>query len=507
MQVRKQNINIGKAVYDGVIKSEADGSIIVPDIKPDILKVLQADAEAFLCEKIIEDGKLTIKGKVRINVLYMPDGGNGCVQCIKSCFEFCETLKRSDFESCMDVIACCDVEKVSYKIINSRKISVNAQLALAVQVSGCRNCCYVSDVEESHAQNQYKTIRLNEKGVIREFTFSVAETLDIPQGKSAPSEILKSTVMLYNKEYRTLQGKLVVKGSANACILYLDENGGCCHCEFEIPFTEVFDMEELNEETVCDITYSTGECEFNLSAGRIDMSAQVNVCVKTEHLEELSALSDCYFTNASAGLSYETFETEEIAARPMFSAVMKELLQKDASLPDISGIYTVCAKPYITASQPQNGKLAVSGKTMVYVLYTTDNPQVPVCGISEEIPFSYMIDCECSDRETEAALSCECEHISYTISSANAVEVRCGIAISGKIIKKSQISIITDVSAEPAENKESGIVVYFANKNESLWDISKKYRVKSESIASANNLDSNATLSGGEKLIIPVSCK
>ena len=56
MQVRKQNINIGKSVFEGDIKTSAEGSIIVPDINPDILKVLQVDAEALLCEKIIENG-------------------------------------------------------------------------------------------------------------------------------------------------------------------------------------------------------------------------------------------------------------------------------------------------------------------------------------------------------------------------------------------------------------------------------------------------------------------
>lgn len=507
MQVRKQNINIGKAVYEGEIKSGAEGSIIVPDVKPDILKVLQVDAEAFLCEKLIEDGKITLKGKVRVNVLYLPEGDNSCVQCIKSCFEFCETMKRSEFESGMSIIACCDAEKVSYKVINSRKIGIEAQLSINVQVLGSRTCCYVSDVEDDAAQKRYRTLSISESGVCREFSFSLDEALEMPQGKYAPQEILKSAVMIYDKEYRTLQGKLVVKGVANACVLYLDENNRCEHNEFEIPFTEVFDMEELTENMPCDITYSVGECSFLLNAGVISMSAQICVCVKTEQQEEISVLSDCYFTNAGGELAYETIETEEIAARPMFSAVMKELLQKDAALPDISGIYTISAKPYITATQIQSGRLAVSGKTTVYILYTTDNQRQPVCSINEDIPFSYMIDCECGDRNAEAALSCECEHISYTISSANAVEVRCGIAITGKIVKKNQIQVITDVTSAPLDNPDSGIVIYFAKKSDSLWNISKHYHVKAESIIAANNLEEDSAFAGGEKLIIPVTGK
>ena len=504
MQVRKQNINIGKSVFEGDLKTSAEGSIIVPDINPDILKVLQVDAEAFLCEKIIENGKLTLKGRVNINVLYLPESDEQCVHCIKSCFDFCETVKRAEFEDGMNVTACCDAEKVSYKIINSRKISVEAQLLIGVQVSADMDCCFVSDVEEDTVQSQYKTVTVSEKGICREFSFSADETIDIPSDNGMPSEILKHTVSIYNKEYRCLQGKLVVKGSLNACILYLTDNQKCRNIEAEIPFTEVFDIEELGEETLCDITYSVGDCSFILKGSMAEMSAQITLNVKTEHQDEFSILSDCYFTDTNEIISYETFENEEIVARPIFSAVMKEILQKDSSLPEISGVYTVSAKPFINATQIQNGRLAVSGRTTVYILYTADNPQMPVCSISEDIPFSYIIDCDCREKDAQAMLSCECEHVSYTINSANSIEIRCGISIKGKIVKKQQVRVISDVASSPIENQKSGIIVYFTKKDDMLWDISKRYHVKAESIISANGLEEDAVFSGGEKLIIPV---
>ncbi|MBO5059960.1 MAG: DUF3794 domain-containing protein [Clostridia bacterium] len=511
MQLKKRDVNVGKAVFEGDIKTGAEGSIIVPDVKPDILKVLQVEAETFLCEKQIDDGKLILKGKVKVNVLYVPESGEDCVQCINGCFEFCETLKKTEFSAGMQLVACCDAEKVGYKIINSRKIGIDAQVVINVQVLANQSCSFVSEIEEDCAEVKKSCVNIRSIGVCRDFSFRIDEVMELPSGKCGIKEILKSNVMIFEKEYRALQGKLVIKGKANASVLYSDENDRCDHVDFELPFTEVFDADELSEGAECDIMYQIGETDFSLTANHGDegksmaLSAEISVCVKSECVEEIPIVSDCYFTNQDCDISMEEIEAEEIAARPMFSAVMKELMQKEENAPDIMSVYTAVAKPYITATQMQNGRIAVSGKSVVYVLYTTENPQIPVCSINEEVPFSYMIDCENISRGDEVLLNVECEHISYTISSQNAVEVRCGLGITGKVIKKSSVRVITNIETRELAKKDSSIVIYFAKKGDSIWDIAKRYHVKCESILSCNGLDEGASVIQGEKLIIPVT--
>ena len=48
MEIEKKSINVVKTVYEGDVKSSAEGSIIVPDAKPDILKVSEVTAEAYI---------------------------------------------------------------------------------------------------------------------------------------------------------------------------------------------------------------------------------------------------------------------------------------------------------------------------------------------------------------------------------------------------------------------------------------------------------------------------
>lgn len=511
MLVNKQNVNIGKAVYEGDIKTGAEGSIIVPDVKPDILKVLQVDAETFLTEKQVDNGKIVLKGKVAVNVLYVPESDENCIGCIKGCFEFCETLKRTEFTDDMKLIAYCDAEKIAYRLINSRKIGIEAQILISVQVLSGNECSFVTDVEDECAEIRKENIYLPADCVYKEFSFKIEESLDFPQGKCQADEILKTNLMIMEKEYKALEEKMVVKGRVCASVLYKDENGRCEHLDFEIPFTEVFDVEGMGEFSECDVGYQILGTDFSLSAALsgdgkcILMSADALVCVRCENRQEISAVSDCYLTNSECRNIFEEIETEEVVDRPMFSAVMKELMQRDENSPEIASVYTAVAKPCITSSQPQNGRIAVSGKTLVYILYTTDNPQMPVHSLSEEIPFSYMIDCENVSRDCDVLLKVECEHISYTISSSNAVEIRCGLGISGKIVKKSKVCVIKDIEFSELPERESGMIIYFVKDGDNLWDIAKYYHVKCESILACNGLLEDAVLQKGEKLIIPVA--
>ena len=105
MEIEKKSINVVKTVYEGDVKSSAEGSIIVPDTKPDILKVCEVTAEPYLLEKQIDDGKITLKGKVRINILYIPEGDEKKLESISGSLEFCETLKRGEFKEDMTLCA------------------------------------------------------------------------------------------------------------------------------------------------------------------------------------------------------------------------------------------------------------------------------------------------------------------------------------------------------------------------------------------------------------------
>lgn len=510
MEIEKKSINIVKTVYEGDVKSSAEGSIIVPDAKPDILKVAEVTAEPYLLEKQIEDGKITLKGKVRINILYVPEGEEKKLESINGCLEFCETLKRSEFKDDMSLCAFCDAEKVSYKVLNSRKIGIETKILISVSVFLNEQKELVSGVVSDNVQTKTKEFSVTGTQQYDEFDFCVSEEIDFPKGKKA-AHLLKADMCMLSKESRALDGKLVIKGALGMCILYGDAQGKYNHLDCEIPFTEVFDVPSLKEDGDCEISYEIGETAYELintaeDTSSIKVRADITVGVRTDNAESVSVISDCYFTDSDCRFSYEDVKMQSIASQIKFSAVLKQLLEKEEGAPDISGVYRVQAKPVITSSKIQNGKLDVSGKVLIYVLYLTDDEANPIASIKEEVPFNYIIDCDGQiSEDSKTVLGVECEHISYIINSKDAVEVRCGLTISGRVINILNESIISDIEAEPRENNKTGIAVYFVKEGDSLWDIAKHYRIKTDEILESNDLDSGYIPLKGQKLIIPLS--
>jgi hypothetical protein len=70
--------------------TEAD--IIVPDIKPDIAKVLQVDANAVVTSKECQTDKFVAEGKVSINILYI--GDDNTVKSINSVQNFRHSMEQ-----------------------------------------------------------------------------------------------------------------------------------------------------------------------------------------------------------------------------------------------------------------------------------------------------------------------------------------------------------------------------------------------------------------------------
>lgn len=508
MQVKKQEINVGKAVFEGEIKSGAEGSIIVPDVKPDILKVLQVDAETFLTEKSIDNGKLILKGQVMVNVLYTPETEGDFVQCIKGCFEFCETLKRAEFESGMEVVAFCDTSKVGYKLINSRKIGIESQIVINVSVNTTEKISFVSQIDEP-CEIKSDNICIKELCENKEITFKVNETVNLPCDDA--KEILKSSIAIFDKDYRTIMGKVILKGKVCTSLLYVTAGGCYEHFDFEIPFTEVVDYDGIEEDCECDVTYEVLDNELRITDsvdnnGKcVSFFARVQANISREKCAYSEYIKDCYFIDSECDLEYKEIECEEVIKRPMISAIEKHILEKSENLPEISKVYTCVAKPYITSTDIQNGRVAVSGRITVYVLYISNDDQCPISGITEEVPFSYVIECQEITNKTDVFLNIECEHLSYTINSSDSIEIRCGISIKGKAVKKRKVNVIGEIKTRSFERKDRAMVIYFVKEKDTLWSVGKSYHVRCKDICECNQIDECEELKIGQKIVIPAS--
>ena len=91
MEFITKNINIDKKVGCETSQILIEGDIIVPDFKPDIDKILEANVNSYIDSKEISNERINFKGNLDINILYIAKGANKAIYSMKN------TIPISDF--------------------------------------------------------------------------------------------------------------------------------------------------------------------------------------------------------------------------------------------------------------------------------------------------------------------------------------------------------------------------------------------------------------------------
>ena len=200
----------------------------------------------------------------------------------------------------------------------------------------------------------------------------------------------------------------------------------------------------------------------------------------------------------------EEVELEEIVSRPSAQNTLREMVEIAGGAPGVSGVYDVITRPYITKTELQRGKLLAEGKIETYILYLSDSAESPVYSMKKEIPFSYVLDCDSAEEDLIPEIKAEVKHTSYNLNIAGEIELRCILVLNANIIRKRKIELINDVVTTETENDEKrGIVIYFVQKDDNLWEVAKRYAVPRDEILKFNNMSESDKLENGNRLFIP----
>ncbi|MCH5211651.1 MAG: DUF3794 domain-containing protein [Oscillospiraceae bacterium] len=507
MELKKETVRLCSTIIKGTTQAMAEGDVNVPDIKPDILKILQVDADAYITDKYIENGRLVISGRAEYKVLYVPDKENERIKSILTSMEFRQTVDANGASPDATVIADASVERVEFSAVNSRKLRLRAIIHLDYEVCRTEDHDICTGVEENTAECSMAVMTFENVSDISEHTFTLKETLEVPSGQSSIGEILKTDVKISDTEHKTVTGKIIVKGNVGICILYTDDDNEIKFIEAEVPFTEVLDAENVREDTICDIDYNVvgvmteaekdSDGDMRIAAIDIDISASV----RGSEPVELETLEDCFIPYSGTECKKETIMLNNIVERPISQNTIREIIDFPSNAPEVGGIYNVMTNSVITKSELQHSRLICEGRIEAYVLYLTNNAENPVYSIKKDIPFSYMIECENAGGEGDIELKAEVKHVSYNLNSSGELELRCLLAIDGKLTEKVEFQNITDIESADREAKH-GIVICFAREGDSLWDIAKRYAIPQDKIVKYNSIEENK-ITKGTKLFIP----
>ncbi len=513
MELIKKTASIGELLFSGSFETIADGDLIVPDVKPDILKILQVNASAFISSKEISEGHLTISGRVDMTVLYICEGEDSCLQSMHTSFDFIHKTEKQAFDDSCYAIVGADVSHVDFHVINSRKISLKAIIAIDCEVMSSKEFSLLSETDEKNMQICTDATNISTICQMKDFEFLIKEQLEIPNGKSSINEILNIDYKLCDKEIKVITEKIVVKGSLSVCVLYSDIEKNIDYAEAEFPFTEVFESNDTDENCDCDIDLRICDFSFDTSEDAdgdlriIDLKAVVCAQTKTTKTQEFEFITDCYCPGWQTITACSENSYNEIVFSPSCKNTLRENVVIDKNLPQINRVYNVITRSFITNSYTEENKLSVEGKISAYILYLTDSPQSPLYSLKKDIPFSYLLESPGTKAGMDSGINLEIEHTSFHLNASNEVELRFILSIKANIFAPRTLNLINDIKlCEIPKSDKKGIVIYFVQPGDTLWKIAKNYCVSVQDIINFNDISDKNKISIGERLLIPASC-
>lgn len=508
MELLKENLEITETKIKEKETTYSDSDVIVPDVKPDILKILQVDAVSSITSKEVRDSHIKVSGMLKYNILYIPENDACPIKSITSEATFSHSFDKKTIpdNAVFDVVS--DIERVEFTMLNSRKLNIKTAVVLNYTVFENKSVSIVSGTDNENTEAIYENISTNKLNTFEETSFTMRDRFELSSEKLPAAELLKLDITISDSEVKAITGKAVIKGNFNLCALYTDTDGAVNSIEGIFPFTEIAEIFELEEDTPCSVEYRLGDYEYALCADSdgdmriIDFDITACAVIRSHSTNQVKIMKDCFCPGCHTDMVYDTLAFDNIIAADKNQYTVTEVIAPDKKLPQIASVYNIVARSSITKTTVENGKLFIEGTLDVYVLYISDNPQIPVYSFKKDIPLQFALDIPDASSDLSAAVDISCDHTGFNLNMANEVELKCTLTISYRLFEKKEINIISDCTICES-SKESGIVIYFVQPGDTLWQIAKRYSVSVSELVEQNNIKDENSINVGQKLIIP----
>lgn len=512
IELKRESIQINEVLDHQKHSSQAYTYIIVPDSKPDILKVLSAEANAVVKDKYIQKDRVTVSGNVNYKILYLGDDGESSVKSIYYDAPFSQAINVPGVDDSALPGVSAKVSDVVCNIENSRKLSVQTDIELECNIVNPADIDLVTEIDTDKVV-PYKTETLEVFNTIvsqRDF-IEIGDTLSIGQGMPMIEELLKTNAVLSQTDTKIVNNKLVVKGIVTISAVYDDVNKKLHVMTQDVPFTEIVDVSGISDDMITDISYKIDGLESQVAEDNdgdrtiIDFDMTIGVDTSVYEVSEIDVVSDLYSPEADIKIHTTNINVCSLVGVEKTQADLKNNVTLPVDAPDISEIYSISASPEITGISVVEGKMFIEGEVKTAIEYVSDDDKYPVYNFTKAIGFTHKTNISVPNDDIKPYVNISVDKASYSANKSREITVELTVGISSKAVNNSDVNIISkiDVDENLPEYLMPSIVIYFVQSGDTLWNIAKRYRTTVDDIADINGIDSEMVLMPNQKLLIP----
>jgi nucleoid-associated protein YgaU len=514
VELIKKNIHMNKLKCKSSLQLTLDDDFNVPDVKPDIYKIIKEQGAVKINDIKMMNGKLMVKGALYFNMLYLSDENVRPLHNISGEVPFDEIIHLED--ACMgdEALINWELEDLTTGLINSRKLSVKSIVRLTVLVEELYDEATAVAVEgDDDVQFINKSITVTDIAVDKKDTYRVKDQVHLPSNKGNIAEILYSELELRNPEVRLLDNKFSVKGEILLFLLYASENedNPVEYFETEIPFGTTVDCNGCTEDMIDNIDFTIANKSLDVMPDadgeeRItDVEVVIEMGIKMYEEEELELLNDVYSPSKELIPVMKDAHYENLLVKNNSKVRVNDRVKIANNQPEILQVCHAAGQIKVDEINPVDNGLEVNGVLETQILYICADDNKPLNAFKGIIPFTQVLEVKGLKPTSIYRVKPALEQLSVMMLDSEEIEVKAGIGLNAIVFDTITEPIITDIQVNDLDYEKirsmPSIVGYTVKNQDSLWNIAKKYYTTVDRIRELNGIEDN-NLKIGDKLII-----
>ncbi len=511
----KEKIALDQKIGKQTTQVLLEGDIIVPDTKPDMAIMLQADASAAIERAEGLNDRVNFMGRLDIQVLYLARGSSSPVHSMAVTTSIDDFINMDGVSREVWVDAKAHIANIDYKMINDRKINYRAIVDVSVFAESTDEHDIVVDLEDVPGNQLLKSsVNLNRTIECKSDRFVTKDDFTIEPGKPNIREILQTNVTIANKDARVSNGRVNINGDLIIKVLYKGDNESSLieMSEHEIPFSGGIDATTARDDMYADVSLSVIDQYIQVKADAdgedrsIDAEITINAAVKIGCGQTIEILEDAYCINKVLNITKNPINYSKLICHNRNQSPVKEIVTLADECPDILQIFSVTGRPYVHEIKIVDDKTIVEGSIDANVLYIAQSDEAPLFSYKTVAPFRQVIETKGAVDGMDVSLDAGIEHVSFNMLSGREMELRFLLSFNTSVYKEKEMNIITDIQAEELDKSVlegmASMTIYVVQKGDDLWKIAKKYNTSIDDLLAVNEIETPSRVLPGQKLLI-----
>ena len=500
---QRENLSINKLIAEKREIIFAEGDMIVPDSKPDILNTICTSGVVSVYKKEAQEGKVRMDGAINTYIMYMPDGTDDTVRGINTTIDFSENINVSNCIDGMNVISDVNVKSIEAKVINGRKVGIKATLEVNLKIYLNEDVEIINEIQnENDVQILKEDLMLNSLVGQGETKIYAKDNIQIDNMDNL-AEILKAQVCLVDKDVKISYNKVLTKSEAEIKIMYLTEDNRINTINYKIPVVGFIDVQNVTEENICDVQYEIRNIIIKPNSQEehsiyVEIEIEVVCCVFEE--KQINLIQDMYST--SQNLNFEKKQIITMTNKQNITDI-KQIREK-VTLNDVDGLnlIDVDVVPTIINENKINSKILYEAELNLKFVFQDSRTQIIIK--DAKIPFDYTVENLQNGESLNTNCNMEVKNQDFIIKDGGDINCNIDLQVDTNMYRTANLNMIDSIEERgEREEQDYSIVIYIVKKGDTLWNIAKEFGSTVDGIARVNGIEDRNLIMPGQKLYIP----